>query len=157
MSDLYPQTHLSSESHINRTVRLTKWWHHWLDGHWVWASSGSWWTGKPGMLQTTGLQRVRHDWVTELSWQADPGREHLYTAARPLVLRCRSAEPHPHISMSPSVWGFNLLRYIWWGGPNQNKEALKTLQGPLKIHPEGRSRLAFVIRLRREPILKASP
>ena len=34
---------------------------------WVWASSGSWWwTGKPGMLQSMGSQRVRHDWVTEL-------------------------------------------------------------------------------------------
>ena len=36
---------------------------------WVWATSGSWWwTGKPGVLQSTGLQRVRHDWVTELNW-----------------------------------------------------------------------------------------
>ena len=44
-------------------------WHHRLDG-WVWASSGSWWwTGKPGMLQSMGLQGVRHDWVTELKYQ----------------------------------------------------------------------------------------
>ena len=36
---------------------------------WVWASSGSWWwTGKPGMLQSMGLQTVGHDWVTELNW-----------------------------------------------------------------------------------------
>jgi len=36
---------------------------------WVWASSGSWWwTGKPGLLQSTGLQRVGHDWATELNW-----------------------------------------------------------------------------------------
>ena len=35
---------------------------------WVWASSGSWWwTGKPDMLQSMGSQRVRHDWVTELT------------------------------------------------------------------------------------------
>ena len=28
---------------------------------WVWGRSGSWWwTGKPGMLQSMGLQRVRH-------------------------------------------------------------------------------------------------
>ena len=34
---------------------------------WVWASFGSWWwTGKPGMRQSMGLQRVGHDWVTEL-------------------------------------------------------------------------------------------
>ena len=36
---------------------------------WVWVNSGSWWwTGRPGMLQSTGLQRVRHDWATELNW-----------------------------------------------------------------------------------------
>ena len=36
---------------------------------WVWASSGSWWwTGKPGVLQSMGLERVRHDWATELNW-----------------------------------------------------------------------------------------
>ena len=35
---------------------------------WVWASSGSWWsTGKPGMLQSTGSQRVGHNWETELN------------------------------------------------------------------------------------------
>ena len=35
---------------------------------WVWASSGRWWrTGKPGMLQSMGSQRVGHDWATELS------------------------------------------------------------------------------------------
>ena len=32
----------------------------------VWANSGRWWgTGKPGMLQFMGSQRVGHDWVTE--------------------------------------------------------------------------------------------
>ena len=36
---------------------------------WVWASSVSWWwRRKPGMLQSMGLQRVGHDWVTELNW-----------------------------------------------------------------------------------------
>ena len=31
---------------------------------WVWVSSGSWWwTGRPGVLQSMGLQRVRHDWT----------------------------------------------------------------------------------------------
>ena len=36
---------------------------------WVWSSTGSWWwTGKPGMLQSMGSQRVRHDCVTELNW-----------------------------------------------------------------------------------------
>ena len=35
----------------------------------VWVNSGSWWwTGRLGMLWLMGLQRVRHDWVTELNW-----------------------------------------------------------------------------------------
>ena len=43
-----------------------------LDGisdsmEWVRASCKSWWgTGQPCMLQSMGLQRVRHDWATEL-------------------------------------------------------------------------------------------
>ena len=46
----------------------------WLDGITesmgiIWASSRRWWrTGKPGMLQSMGSKRVRHDWTTELNW-----------------------------------------------------------------------------------------
>ena len=45
----------------------------WLDGITdsvdIWVNSGSWWwTGRPGVLQFLELQRVRHDWVTELNW-----------------------------------------------------------------------------------------
>ena len=36
---------------------------------WVWMNSGSWWwTGRPGMLQFMGSQRVGHNWATELNW-----------------------------------------------------------------------------------------
>ena len=36
---------------------------------WVWVNSRSWWwTGRPGVLQSTGSQRVGHDWETELNW-----------------------------------------------------------------------------------------
>ena len=35
---------------------------------WVWINSGSWWwTGRPGLLQSMGLQRVGHDWAVELN------------------------------------------------------------------------------------------
>ena len=41
---------------------LTQW-------RWVWVSSGSWWwTRKPGILQSMGLQRVEYDWANELNW-----------------------------------------------------------------------------------------
>ena len=36
---------------------------------WVWVISGSWWwTGRPGVLQSIGSQKVGHDWETELNW-----------------------------------------------------------------------------------------
>ena len=36
---------------------------------WVCVRSGCWWwTGKPNVLQSMGLQRVGHDWATELNW-----------------------------------------------------------------------------------------
>ena len=34
----------------------------------VWVNSGRWWwTGRPGILQFMGSQRVWHDWATELN------------------------------------------------------------------------------------------
>ena len=49
-------------------------WDGWMESPswwtWVWVGSGSWWwTGKPGMLQSMGSQRVRHNWATELNWR----------------------------------------------------------------------------------------
>ena len=33
---------------------------------WVWVNSGSWWwTGRPGVLQSMGLQSVGHDWAEQ--------------------------------------------------------------------------------------------
>ena len=48
-------------------------WHGWMESPtqwtWVWVNFRSWWwTGRPGVLQFTGSQRVGHDWVTELNW-----------------------------------------------------------------------------------------
>ena len=52
---------------------------------WVWISSGSWWwTGKPDVMQSMGLQRVRHDWVTELSWTEN------IVKLQCISLRCRA-------------------------------------------------------------------
>ena len=42
-------------------VSLTLW-------TWVWVNSATWWwTRRPGVLQSMGSQRVRHNWVTELN------------------------------------------------------------------------------------------
>ena len=44
-------------------------WHPRLHGRDFWASSRSWWwTGRPGVPQSMGLQRIGHDWASELNW-----------------------------------------------------------------------------------------
>ena len=61
---------------------------------WVWINSGSWWwTGKPGMLQSMGLQRVKHDWVTELNWAG-----------------LKNPEALGFLSKGPEVWSKRILR-----------------------------------------------
>ena len=61
----------------------------WFDGIadsriWVWVNSGSWWwTGRPGVLQSTGSQRVGHYWVTEPSWTY---RETVFWESGPWIL-----------------------------------------------------------------------
>ena len=43
-------------------------WHHRINGH---VNSRSWWwTGRPGVLQFMGSQRVGRGWATELNWFA---------------------------------------------------------------------------------------
>ena len=55
---------------------------------WVWVNSGSWWwTGRPSVLRFMGLQRVRHNWVTELNWcQTWPQMDH--TTFSSLIVKC---------------------------------------------------------------------
>ena len=48
-------------------------WDGWMASptRWTWVRVNSrswWWTGRPGMLQFMGLQRVGNGWVTELNW-----------------------------------------------------------------------------------------
>ena len=62
---------------------------------WVWENSGSWWwTWRPGVLRFMELQRVGHNWMTELNWTENR--------------RSRN-------SLNPS-WDSCLLWGWWWGG-----------------------------------------
>ena len=61
---------------------------------WVWAS-----TGKPDVLQSIGLQRVWHDWATELNWK-------------------KWSESEICSVMSDSLWPHVL--YSSWNSPGQN-------------------------------------
>ena len=61
-----------TESRRRRGRQRMRWWTASLTWWtWVWVDSGSWWwTGRPGVLQFMGSQRVGHDWATELSWKS---------------------------------------------------------------------------------------
>ena len=63
---------------------------------WVWVNSGSWWwTGRPGMLQSMGLQRVGRDWATELR-------------------DCSLSGGHDRLK---TLKGHHNLTYPWWPSP----------------------------------------
>ena len=69
---------------------------------WVWANSGRWWwTGKPGMQQFMGSQRVEHDWATEQKQQ-----QNLFILLEVCTLRPISPFPPPP---APSNHSFSTL------------------------------------------------
>ena len=67
---------------------------------WVWVSSGSWWwTGTPGKLQPMRLQRVGHDWATELNWE-------IYTATVSLSVHQRNRTNRIYQSTHISIYRY---------------------------------------------------
>ena len=55
---------------------------------WVWVNSGSWWwTGRPGMLQFMGSQRVGHNWETLFPWAITVDGDCSHNIKRHLLLR----------------------------------------------------------------------
>ena len=59
---------------------------------WVWLNSVSWWwTGRPGVLQFMGSQRVGHGWVTELNWKVNVKVKYstVYNNLPSTMLMCR--------------------------------------------------------------------
>ena len=55
----------------------------------IWANSRRWWkTGKPGMLQSMGSQRVGHDWATELNWISSLAMQTHKCPYLPLLANC---------------------------------------------------------------------
>ena len=68
-ADLFEKTLMLGRTEGGRR-RYDRGWDGWMASPtqwtWVWVDSGSWWwTGRP-VLWSMGLQRVGHDWVTEL-------------------------------------------------------------------------------------------
>ena len=101
---------------------------------WVWVNSGSWWwTGRPGVLQFMGLQRVGHDWATEPNWTEGmlairsliplPFPNPAWTSRSSQIMNCwslPSLENFEHYFASmweecncAVVWTFFCIAFLW--------------------------------------------
>ena len=70
----------------------------------VWVNSRSWWwTGRPGVLWIVGLQRIRHDWVTELSCS-------LYKL---IVFTIFGQKVFCFLNLCADIWDYSLLFIIF--------------------------------------------
>ena len=74
------------------------------------------WTEEPGRLQSMGLQRVRHDWKTELpDWQKYT--EGLYESESEVTQSCPTlCDPWTVAHQAPPSMGFSRQEY-WSGLP----------------------------------------
>ena len=63
---------------------------------WAWANSGRWWrTGRPGVLLSKGVQRVRHDWaISSNNKTSKTSRSFRFTSRVCLCPRIRGRSPH---------------------------------------------------------------
>ena len=124
----HAKTHLSHLTHLKRPwcwerlkaggewddrgwdgcmASLTQW-------TWVWINSGSWWwTGRPGVLQSMGSQRVRHDWATELNWS---------TYSVPVTFWC-------------SIWAVNKRQELLIGSLHSSRDLFQLAFGRSKKSP----------------------
>ena len=113
---------------------LTRW-------TWVWVNSGSWWwTGRPGMLQFMGSQRVGHDWVTELNWSELLGRKVMINLHS--IFKSRDITLPTKVRLVKAIYGFSSSHVrMWeldykesWAPKNwcfRNVVLEKTLESPL--------------------------
>ena len=82
---------------------------------WVWVNSRSWlWTGRPGVLQSMGSQRIGQDWATELSKTYFPGKQLFDSALWNSGRSRRLSEPYFLQTMKQ---GHRKGLYLW--GPHR--------------------------------------
>ena len=79
---------------------------------WVWVNSGSWWwTGRPGVLRFMGLQRVGHEWATELDWWT----KYIYCVCAKLLQLCLTlCDPRDCSLLGFSVLGILQAKILEW-------------------------------------------
>ena len=78
----------------DRMASLTRW-------TWIWPNSGRWWrTGQPGILQSTGSQRVGHNWTSEKEKNPQTLRMGAPRDSSPRAARIKSRETETRVQMS---------------------------------------------------------
>ena len=88
----------------------------------VWVNSWSWWwTGRPGVLRFMGLQRVGHDWATELI-ATDTDQSHVW----------------PWINHE-CLWTCVSLHIVWWWSVQFSSvtQSCPTLSNPMNCSTPG--------------------
>ena len=87
---------------------------------WVWVGSNSWWwTGRPGVLQSVGLERIGHDWATELNIVvvvfSQLSCDWLFETSRTTVLQASlSFQYLPEVAQTHVSWvSDTMLHYEW--------------------------------------------
>ena len=95
---------------------------------WLWTNSGSWWwTGKPGLMQSMGWQRVRHDLATEQedirtsSWRVNQIQEKM----KPKL--CCLDSKFPGRFAVPFVFGVEMLAALARSPPGRSRLKEKIL------------------------------
>ena len=70
---------------------------------WVWVNSGNWWwTGRLGILQSMGSQRVRHDWVTILNW-TEGARRYMVTEKITMASKTESGQTSKDLKIKAKI------------------------------------------------------
>ena len=94
--------------------------------------SGSWWwTGRPGVLQSMGSQRVGHDWATELNWLTRTSRTNTQKRCsfHYRGLQCKSKKSRNTWS-NRQIWPWNME----WSRAKANRVLQRECTGHSK-HP----------------------
>ena len=112
---------------------------------WIWVDYGSWWwIGRPGVLQFMGLQRVGHDWVTELNWtntitlsdriSAHESRISVHSRGNSELLFWRQLR-----LVEGGIYSVHCILLGIWSSPLQSVSSLKAQWGPPADHFSNRT------------------
>ena len=85
---------------------------------WIWVNSTSWWwTGRLGMLQSMGSQRVGHDWATELNWLMINKGLPWWLSSKEATYNAGDTGSIPGLGRSPGEGNGNPLQYSCLANP----------------------------------------